>query len=96
MNNLDVYKKSINGQNLLLVGVMDDKCKILFKEPIKCIHQADYQSPDLYELPFYSRDGEVIDRFPDKRELLVEDSKFSFGYYDEGQIVFWEQYCEGI
>lgn len=96
MNNLNVYKKSIDGKQLLLVGVMNDKCKIIFNEPIKCVHQADYESPDLFELSFYDKDGEVIDRFPDCRELLVENSKFSFGYYDESKIVFWEQYRKGF
>lgn len=98
MDNLDVYKKSVDSKQLLLVGVLDNKCDIIFNEPEKCIHQADYESPDLYELPFYSEDGEVIDRFPDKRELLVGSvrNRFSFGYYDKGKIVFWEQYCKGF
>jgi len=98
MSNLNLYKKSIDGKYFLFVGVMDDKCDIIFNEPIKCIHQVDYESPSLFELHFYSEDGEVIDRFPDKRELLVGSIKnrYSIGYYDEDKIVFWEQYIRGI
>ena len=92
---MKLYKKSVDGKSLLLVGELRDK-GIVFDEPSRCIHQANYQSPDLYELPYYAEDGKVVDRFPDSRELLVDDSKFSFGYYDEKEIVFWEQYIEEV
>ena len=92
---MKLYKKSVNDKSLLLVGELKDK-GIVLDEPSKCIHQVDYQSPDLYELPYYAEDGKVVDRFPDSKELLVEDSKFSFGYYDKKKIVFWEQYLKGL
>ena len=92
---MKLYKKSVDNKSLLLVGELKDK-GVVFDEPSKCIHQANYQSPDLYELPYYAEDGEVVDRFPDHRELLVKDSKFSLGYYDKKKILFWEQYIKGI
>lgn len=90
--NMKVYKKSVSSKTLLLVGEVNNEDELVFYEPDKCIHQADYESPSLYELPFYSKDGEVVDESPDKRELLVENNLYSFGYYDKGKIVFWEQY----
>ena len=90
---MKLYKKSVDDKSLLLVGELKNE-GVVFDEPSRCIEQVSYQSPDLYELPYYAEDGEVVDRFPDRRELLVEDSKFSFGYYDKKEIVFWEQYIK--
>ena len=43
---MKLYKKSVDNKSLLLVGELKDK-GVVFDEPSKCIHQANYQSPDL-------------------------------------------------
>jgi len=100
-----VYKRHAYQGNAILVGRLDERNSIVFNEPVKCIDQVNYESPDVYSNDFerYRLDKErniIITRMFDDRDLLVvnrdEYCQESIGYYDKGKIVFWEQYCEGI
>lgn len=99
----DVYKRHAYRGNAILVGRLDERNRIIFNEPVKCIDQVNYESPDLYSNDFETyavdKDREVITtRMFDDRDILIvnrnEYCQESIGYYDEGKIVFWEQYVE--
>ena len=99
----DVYKRHAYRENSILVGRLDERNSIVFNEPDKCIHQVNYESPDVYSNDFetYSVDSNkeiITTHILDDRDLLVvnrdEYCQESIGYYDKGKIVFWEQYYE--
>lgn len=101
----DVYKKHAYRGNAILVGRLDERNCIVFNEPDRCIDQVNYESPDVYLNSFetYSLDKDrniITTRMFDDRDLWIvnrdECRQESIGYYDEGKVVFWEQYCEGI
>lgn len=101
----DVYKRHAYSGNSILVGRLDERNHIVFNQPVKCIDQVNYESPDVYSNDFetYTVDKDrnfIITRMFDDRDLLIvnkdEYCQESIGYYDKGKIVFWEQYCKGI